>query len=379
MLIKDLPTPHLLLDRRKLERNLARMQARAASLGVRLRPHGKTAKSAEVVRRAVGDGPLAVTVSTLREARYFADNGIRDIVHAVGIAPNRLAEAAGLLRDGVDLAITTDSPAVAGEIVRAGGEFGVRFPVMIEVDVGEHRGGVAPGSDDLLAAARVLHDGGMELRGVLAHAGHTYGCTEPDAVAAIAEAERAGAVEAARRIREAGMPCREVSVGSTPGALFARHLEGVTEFRPGVYMFMDLFQAGVGCCGLEDIALTVLATVINHRPAEGTAHIDAGALALSKDRSTASQPHDRGFGLVTDVHGLPHPGLTVEAVHQEHGRLAGPGGVPFAVVPIGSRVRVLPNHVCMTAAMYDRYAVVDGTELGDAQPVEAFWERVNGW
>lgn len=379
MQIKDLPTPHLVLDRRRLDRNLDRMRARAAELGVRLRPHGKTAKSAEVVRRAIGDGPAAVTVSTLREARYFAEQGLRDIVHAVCIAPGRLPEAAALLRTGVDLAITTDSPEVAGEIVRAGRELGVRYAVMLEVDVGEHRGGVTPESEALLAAARTLHDGGMELRGVLAHAGHTYGCTEPVAVAAIAEAERAGAVAAAARIRAAGIACREVSVGSTPGALFARHLEGVTEFRPGVYMFMDLFQAGVGCCGLDDIALSVLSTVINHRPAEGTAHIDAGALALSKDRSTATQPHDRGFGLVTDVHGLPHPGLTVEAVHQEHGRLAGPGGVPYAVIPIGSRVRVLPNHACMTAAMYERYAVVDGTELGDAQPVEAFWERVNGW
>lgn len=379
MLIRDLPTPHLVLDRRKLERNLARMRARAAALGVRLRPHGKTAKSAEVVHRAIGDGPSAVTVSTLREARHFAESGIRDVVHAVGIAPNRLPEAAGLLRDGVDLAITTDSPDVAAEIVRAGRALGVRYAVMLEIDVGEHRGGVPPGADALLAAARILNDGGMEVRGILAHAGHTYGCTDPEAVAAIAEAERAGAVEAAGHIRAAGIPCREVSVGSTPGALFARHLEGVTEFRPGVYMFMDLFQAGVGCCGLDDIALSVLATVINHRPAEGTAHIDAGALALSKDRSTATQPHDRGFGLVTDVHGIPHPGLTVEAVHQEHGRLAGPGGVPFAVLPIGSRVRVLPNHVCMTAAMYERYAVVDGSELGDAQPVEAFWDRVNGW
>lgn len=379
MLIRDLPTPHLVLDRRKLDRNLDRMRARASALGVRLRPHGKTAKSAEVVRRAVADGPAAVTVSTLREARYFAEQGIRDIVHAVCIAPNRLPEAAALLRAGVDLAITTDSPEVAAAIVRAGGELGVRYAVMLEVDVGEHRGGVGPDSEALLVAARVLHDGGMELRGVLAHAGHTYGCTEPEAIAAIAEAERAGAVAAAERLRTAGIPCREVSVGSTPGALFARHLDGISEFRPGVYMFMDLFQAGVGCCGLDDIALSVLSTVINHRRDEGTAHIDAGALALSKDRSTATQPHDRGFGLVTDVHGLPHPGLTVEAVHQEHGRLAGPGGVPYAVIPIGSRVRVLPNHACMTAAMYDRYAVVDGTELGDAQPVEAFWDRVNGW
>jgi len=379
MVIKELPTPHLLLDRRKLDRNLERMRARAAELGVRLRPHGKTAKSADVAHRAIGGGPSSITVSTLREARYFAANGIGDIVHAVGITPNRLAEAAALRREGVDLAITTDSPEVAAEIVRAGTAFDVRFAVMLEVDVGEHRGGVAPASEALLAAARVLHEGGMEVRGVLAHAGHTYGCTTPEAIAAIAEDERAGAVAAAERLRAIGIPCREVSVGSTPGALFARHLEGVTEFRPGVYMFMDLFQAGVGCCRIEDIALTVLSTVVNHRREQGTAHIDAGALALSKDRSTASQPHDRGFGLVTDVHGLPLPGLTVEAVHQEHGRLAGSGGVPYAVLPIGGRVRVLPNHACMTAAMYDRYAVVDGTELGDLQPVEAFWERVNGW
>ncbi|GHD51626.1 alanine racemase [Thalassobaculum fulvum] len=379
MLIKDLPTPHLVLDRRKLESNQARMRARAAELGVRLRPHGKTAKSAEVVRRAVGDGPLAVTVSTLREAHYFAENGIRDIVHANCIAPNRLPEAAALLRDGVDLAITIDSPDVAAEVVRVGRGQGVRFAVMLEVDVGEHRGGVAPGSEALLAAARILHEGGMEVRGVLAHAGHTYGCTDADAVAVIAEAERAGAVSAAERIRATGIPCREVSVGSTPGALFARHLEGVTEFRPGVYMFMDLFQAGVGCCGLDDIALSVLSSVINHRTTEGTAHIDAGGLALSKDRSTASQPTDRHFGLVTDVAGSPFPNLTVEAVHQEHGRLGGPGGVPFAVLPIGARVRVLPNHACMTAAMYERYAVVDGTELGEEQPVVEFWDRVNGW
>ncbi len=379
MLIKDLPTPHLVLDRRKLENNQARMRARAAELGVRLRPHGKTAKSAEVVRRAVGDGPLAVTVSTLREAHYFAENGIRDIVDANCIAPNRLPEAAALLREGVDLAITIDSPDVAAEVVRVGQGQGIRFAVMLEVDVGEHRGGVAPDSEALLAAARILHEGGMEVRGVLAHAGHTYGCTDADAVAVIAEAERAGAVTAAERIRATGIPCREVSVGSTPGALFARHLEGVTEFRPGVYMFMDLFQAGVGCCGLDDIALSVLSSVINHRTAEGTAHIDAGGLALSKDRSTASQPTDRHYGLVTDVAGAPFPSLTVEAVHQEHGRLGGAGGVPFEVLPIGARVRVLPNHACMTAAMYERYAVVDGTELGEDQPVVEFWGRVNGW
>ena len=215
------------------------------------------------------------------------------------------------------------------------------------------------------------------MRGILAHAGHTYALSDAEKIADIAEAERAGAVHAAKRVRAAGIPSPEVSVGSTPGALFARSLDGVTEMRPGVYMFMDLFQAGVGCCGLDDIALSVLSTVSNHRPAQGTAHIDAGALALSKDRSTQNQARDCGFGLVIDVRGSPFPGMVIEAVHQEHGRLA--GAVPFEALPISSRVRVLPNHACMTAAMYERYAVVDGTDLGDDQPIVAFWGRVNGW
>lgn len=374
----DLPTPCLVLDRSKMERNLTRMRARADALGVRLRPHCKTAKSAEVARRALGGDAGPITVSTLREAQYFAENGFSDITLAVGISPSRLNQAADLLARGVDLAVTTDNAVIATEIVATAKALGVQFAVMIEVDVGEHRGGIEARAAELMEIAGILRDGGQEVRGILAHAGHTYGCRGADAVAEVAEAERAGAVLAAERLRQAGHACPVVSVGSTPGALFARNLDGVTEMRPGVYMFMDLFQSGVGCCGLEDIAVTVMASVTNLRPNEGSAHIDAGALALSKDRSTQAQPRDCGFGLLTDAFGRPLPGLTVEAVHQEHGRIAG-AGVDPAILPIGSRVHVLPNHVCMTAAMYDRYAVVDGLSDGPKQPVVAFWDRVNGW
>ncbi|MEQ8586500.1 MAG: alanine racemase [Thalassobaculaceae bacterium] len=374
----DLPTPCLVLDRSKMERNLARMRGRAETLGVRLRPHCKTAKSAEVARRALASETGPITVSTMREAQYFADHGFSDITLAVGISPSRLAQAAQLRARGIDLAVTTDNPVIASEIVKAAEAHGVVFAVMIEVDVGEHRGGIDARSADLLEIAGILRAGGQEVRGILAHAGHTYSCSDPEAVADIAETERVGAVLAAERLRQAGHACPVVSVGSTPGALFARSLDGVTEMRPGVYMFMDLFQSGVGCCGLEDIAVTVMASVTNLRPESGMAHIDAGALALSKDRSTQGQSRDCGFGLLTDAFGRPLPGLTVEAVHQEHGRIAGVGADP-AVLPIGSRVHVLPNHVCMTAAMYDRYAVVDGLADGMRQPVVAFWDRVNGW
>lgn len=363
------------------------MTARADTLGVRLRPHMKTAKSADVAALALAGRPSTITVSTLREAHYFAEHGFRDIVLAVGLVPQRIEEVIGLVATGVSLAVTTDMPEVAALIAEAGARAGVTIPVMIEVDAGEHRGGVpdpmSAGRDRLLAVGRAIGSGsGAEVRGILAHAGHTYGCSDAEGIADIAEAERATAVGAATLLREAGFACPEVSVGSTPGALFARNLSGVTEMRPGVYMFMDLFQSGVGCCAPGDIALSVLSTVMNHRPESGTAHIDAGGLALSKDRSTGSQPLDLGFGLVTDVKGAPFPNLIVQAVHQEHGRLGtldGAGRVPLEVLPVGERVRILPNHACMTAAAYERYAVVDGTELGGEQPVLAFWERVNGW
>lgn len=379
--LAEFPTPCLVLDRTKMERNLARMRDRAAALGVALRPHCKTAKSADVARRAHGGRAGPITVSTVKEAQYFADHGFDDITLAVGISPSRLGQAAALIARGIDLSITTDNAVIADEIVRAGAEHGVIYAVMIEVDVGEHRGGVSA-EDEAVQIAGILRDGGMEVRGILAHAGHTYGCRDEASIAAIAEAERAGAVRTAERLRAEGHLCPVVSVGSTPGALFARSLDGVTEMRPGVYMFMDLFQSGVGCCALSDIAVTVMATVTNLRPAQRSAHIDAGALALSKDRSTQAQPRDCGFGLLTDAFGRPLPGLAVEAVHQEHGRVApvGEGGeVDPAVLPIGSRVHVLPNHVCMTAAMYDRYVVVDGLEQGLDQPVIATWDRVNGW
>lgn len=374
----DLPTPCLVLDRSKMDRNLARMRQRAETLGVRLRPHCKTAKSAEVARLALGGEVGPITVSTMREAQYFAENGFTDITLAVGISPSRLGQAAELLARGIDLSIITDNAVIAGEIVAAGKARGVTFAVMIEVDVGEHRAGIDAHAPELLEIARILTEGGQELRGILAHGGHTYRCQGEEEVAEIAEQERAGAVLAAERLRQAGHACPVVSVGSTPGALFAKSLDGVTEMRPGVYMFMDLFQSGVGCCGLEDIAVTVMASITNLRPEQGTAIIDAGALALSKDRSTQAQPRDCDFGLLTDAFGRPLPGLTVEAVHQEHGRIGGTGADP-AVLPIGSRVHVLPNHVCMTAAMYDRYAVVEGLDKGPNQPVVAFWERVNGW
>lgn len=368
--VTALRTPCLVLDRDRLDRNLNRMAQRARSLGVRLRPHIKTAKSVAVATRAVGPGgPL--TVSTLREAEHFAARGFTDLVYAVAIVPDRLDRVAALTAAGVRVVLFVESEPVARAMAAHPGS----FEALIEVDSGENRTGVRTEAA-LLTIGQVLHDAPRcVLRGVATHGGHSYGARTPAERTAVAEQERASAVGAAETLRAAGLPCAEVSVGSTPTAVHAAHLTGVTELRPGVYTLGDLFQAGIGSHTVDDIACTVLATVLSHRPDTGEVVLDAGGLALSKDRSTAGWPFDAGYGLLAHAEtGTLLPGLRVTGVHQEHGMVGATAGPPpMERLPVGSRVRVLPNHICMTAAMYDRYHIVQQGVLVDV------WGRVNGW
>lgn len=377
MNLSDLQTPVLLLDRSRLTANVARMGDKAKAHGVALRPHLKTAKSADIARLATAGQPGGVTVSTLKEAAYFIAQGFTDITYAVGIAVGKLDQVTALQRDGIRIAILTDNVDVARGIAAHVEATGGQFDVFIEIDTGDHRAGVAPDSPVLLRIAEILTGAaGVTLRGVLTHAGHSYNCTTADEIAAVAEEERAGAVQAAERLRAAGMACPVVSVGSTPTAVHARDLTGVTEMRPGVYMFNDVFQASIGACTMDDIALSVLATVIGHYPDRGEILTDAGGLALSKDRSTADSPRDMGYGLAVGLADVKLPEMHVVRVSQEHGVIAaapGAGALPFAALPPGTRLRILPNHACMTAAAYDCYHVLEGDR------VVATWPRVNGW
>ncbi len=342
------------------------------ALGVQLRPHMKTAKSIDVARLALAGNFGGITVSTLHEAAYFFEHGIEDITYAVGIVPAKLDAVVALNTRGADVKIITDNV----DMARAIAAHDRPHKVLIETDTGDKRGGVLPEAPELLDIGRVLHDAPkVTLQGVLTHAGHSYDCRDPQAIADVAEDERAGAVLAGERLRAAGLPCQVVSVGSTPTASFARDLTGVTEMRPGVYMFYDLFQAGIGVCKLEDIAVSVLASVIGQRRADNTLLIDAGALALSKDRSTAELPQDCGYGLVCNAEsGQPVEGLYVRAVNQEHGFVTAEHPIAFERFPVGAKVRVLPNHSCITAAAYDAYHVIDG-----GTDVVHTWPRCNGW
>jgi D-serine deaminase-like pyridoxal phosphate-dependent protein len=365
MKLADLPTPCLVLDRGILCRNIDSMARSLARHDVPLRPHMKTAKSIDVARLATAGQPGGITVSTLAEAAYFARHGITDILYAVGITPQKLDQVATLNSEGADVMVLTDDLDTAGAIAAHH-----RPPrALIEVDTGEARGGVAPDGDALLAIAARL---GPCLVGVMTHAGHSYAGRTHEDMARIAETERAGVVRAADRLRTAGHDVSIVSMGSSPTALHAQRLAGVTEVRAGVYMFGDLFQAEIGTHDLDAIALTVLTSVIGRRP--GRLLVDAGGLALSKDRSTEAAPKDYGFGLALDLAGRrSHGDAIVRRAYQEHGVIELDPAHPLDL-PIGARLRIAPNHTCMTAAAHDRYHVVDG---GDE--VLAVWSRVNGW
>ena len=377
MQLTDLETPALILDRNILDRNLARMREHITQLRTSLRPHVKTAKSIDVVRRSLERQPGGITVSTLKEAEYFFSNGITDILYAVGIAPNKLEHAAALRRKGAALMLLLDSVEAAEIVARKGAELGVRFPALIEIDSDGHRSGIRPGDLSLIEIGRRLHEHvGTALAGVMTHAGDSYNCPSIEALRDMAERERAAVVQCASELQEAGLPCPIVSVGSTPTATYAQRMDGVTEVRAGVYMFFDLFMAGLGVCQIEDIALSVLTSVIGYQPDRNWIITDAGWMALSRDRGTSKQRIDQGYGVVCDLAGRPIDDLIVAETNQEHGIIADRhgGAVDLARFPVGTLLRILPNHACATAAQHSHYNVIAHEPV-----VEAVWPRFNGW
>ena len=416
--LADLRTPALVLDAEIMHRNTAAMRSRLDELDVPLRAHVKTGKSLPVVCAMTGEdvggdqhaSPLTgqsgapgvggasdhrarsrapITVSTLREAEYFAAHGYRDILYAVGITPDKLRDVAALRATGCDVSVILDSEDAARHVAEfgrtAGADSGAtaqaraqRIAVLIEVDCDGHRAGVREDDPRLLRIAETLAHHGI-LRGIMTHAGGSYACRTREAIADMAERERAAAVGAADRLRKAGFPVHTVSVGSTPTATFARHLSGVTEVRAGVYVFQDLVIAGLGVCAINDIAISVLVTVIGHQPDKGWLITDGGWMALSRDLGTAGHEQNQHYGLVCDIEGTPidAPGdLLVTHTNQEHGVITHRNGKPIdrARFPIGTRLRILPIHACATASQHDRYQVVRGT-----QTILHTWPRFGGW
>ncbi|WP_431689323.1 DSD1 family PLP-dependent enzyme [Hahella sp. NBU794] len=380
--LNTIDTPFLAVDKTRFQANISRMRAYLQPFKVRLRPHLKTVKSVPAAELVMASKQDPATVSTLKEAEAFAEAGYTDLLYAVGISPQKLPRVLALQRTGVNISILLDSREQAEMVIAFCRENDANIPVYIEVDCDGHRAGLPADDPELVAIGRLLHEADVEVRGVMSHSGGAYDCDTPEQLATAAEQERRAAVAAAQALRNAGVACPEVSVGSTPAALSYTHLEGVTEVRAGVYTFFDLVMAGIGVCKLNDIALSVVTTVTGHNKAKGWLFVDAGWSALSRDRGTAEQKVDQLYGVVCDEQGRVIDGLLVSAVNQEHGVLSMREGgsmregcrEALPELPIGTRLRILPNHACATAGQFLHYHVLDG-----ANQLLAIWPRIQGW
>jgi D-serine deaminase-like pyridoxal phosphate-dependent protein len=350
-----LDTPALLVDVTRMGRNLSRVSGDLARAGVAVRPHWKTSKCLEVARRQLSQGAVGFTCSTPGEVRALGEAGIRGLLWAhlpVG-APKVAFAVEAVRRYGATLIV--DSGDVAGPLDAALYKAGLVADVFLEVDTGLGRTGVDP-SLAVAVAARLATLPPLRLRGVMTHEGHLYGFGHDRAgldAAAVRSAQTL--VGVAEALRGAGHAVDVVSVGSTPGLAAGPYVSGVTEARPGTYVFEDGNQIRLGTCTVDDCALTVLARVVSTQRT-ATAIIDAGSKAMSSDAVSA----ETGYGLVLDLDGVPLTGVTFPRANEEHGFLTGPG---TASLSVGDMVRILPHHACATVNMWSELTAVnqDGT------------------
>src|SRR5688500_207487 len=372
--MQQLKTPCLILDLERVRSNAARMSETARRNDVRLRPHIKTHKCVEVARIQTEGHDGAITVSTLAEARALAKHGFKDITYAVPIERGKFADAIDLLKTGVKLnLLTDDADTVLALDKSADHHAGVVFDVFVKIDCGTHRVGVEPDSEEAIAIPRLLSDAAnLNFAGILTHAGHSYNARSDDEIVDVARHERDSMVELAARIGRQGIAVPTVSVGSTPTMSTIDHLDGVDEIRPGNYIFFDAYQATLGSCGFEDTALTVLTAVVHRDAAKRRLVVDAGAIALSKDRGPVGIDPGCGYGHVLDIEGH-ETGMRVTGLSQEHGEIEAGDSASFESIQVGDRLRILANHSCLTAAQHSHYLVMENGQIVDR------WEIHRGW
>lgn len=360
----QLSTPAFLVDRAIVARNCDRMRAKAVASAVAFRPHVKTHKTAEIGRLQHGGDRGPITVSTLAEAEFFADRGFRDITYAFPMAPEKLGRAAALAARIERLNVLIDNAVALDAIEDFYRAENAGFDVFLKIDCGTHRAGVDPdAAGSVQLAARIAASPAVRFRGLLTHAGHSYNARNVDEILTVARQES----DAVSRFRDriGGEVIR--SIGSTPTASVVERFENVDEVRPGNYVFYDAYQSTIGSCRLEDVAVSVLTTVVGSYPERKAMVVDAGALAMSKDSGPDHVDPKCGYGLVCDVELKPLPARLI-GLSQEHGKI-----VVDEPLPVGTKLRIIPNHSCLTAALFERYHVLEGGRVIDE------WQPCRGW
>ena len=374
--LEELDTPCLILDKSLLEKNCFKARKKCLELNTILRPHVKTPKSIEIAKIALDNQEGPITVSTLNEAEYFASAGFKDILYAVCIIPKKLKRLNFIQQKySCMIRMVIDSVFVAQEILNYSKLHNANFEILIEIDCGEGRSGLFHQDQKIRDISRVFAEYEQtNLIGVLTHAGHSYSTKDKNEILSISNIERAEALASIKNFSNFNKMSPVISVGSTPTMFLASNLDGISEIRAGIYMFWDLAQASRGICKIEEIAISVLASVIGHNHQRKRIIIDAGSLALSKDVSANNFMKEAGYGLVCNPDtGIPFDGLNVSEVHQEHGSIDLETIDWFDNFPIGSLVRILPNHACLTCAAHEKYNVLENEQITES------WSRTNGW
>ena len=351
--------------------NIARVQSLAAAAGARLRPHAKTHKSPIVARWQLDAGAAGICCAKLGEAEVFVNAGIKDVRLPYPVNPSNASRLIPLM-DRASLSIIVDHP----DVVRGWSDAMHRakrtLDVLIKVDVGFHRCGIDPNGDPLAFIQTVALLPGLKLRGLLSHAGHAYHAASDAELAAIARQEAETLASLKTRAEASGIPIEEISVGATPTLRFSAGQPGVTELRPGNYVYFDRTQVALGAASLDDCALTVLATVVSKHP--GRIILDCGSKTLTNDlaRGITKAP---GYGVVLagDEDNLDYAReidetLTIERLSEEHATVRVTGETRLEP---GDRVRVVPNHSCVVSNLVDVVRLVDGDQVIDTLPVAA--------
>ncbi len=362
MKVTDLDTPALLVDLPRMERNIQRMAAFAREAGVRMRPHVKTHKTPALAHAQLAAGARGVTVAKLGEAEVMADAGITDILVCYPIVGAAKLERLAHLARRARITVALDSVEVARGLAEAAGRYGAHFEVYLEVDSGLNRCGLPPGEPVADLAAQVARLDGITITGVCTHAGHALRAGSAEERDAIGRHEGECVVHTKERVEAKGISLREVSVGSTPTVRVSGRVPGVTEIRPGTYIFNDYAEMCVGVATEDDCALTILSTVVS-RPARDRVIVDAGSKCLSSD-----------FHRLTDrVSGYGYPrgsgGALVARLSEEHGVIVLDDRQP--ALAIGDRVEIIPNHACAAVNLFDvLYGIRDG-EVEASWPIQA--------
>ncbi|MFW9960065.1 MAG: alanine racemase [Candidatus Thorarchaeota archaeon] len=368
--ISELMTPALLLDYQKLKTNIDRMARRARENHLNLRPHIKTHKCAEIGKMQIECGARGITVSTLNEAESFAKAGFDDITYAVPISRNKIKKALELASN-ISLKILVDNQSIVGELNNASREFEREIDVMVKVDCGYHRCGVDPKSTAAVQVVRSIDEAqNLSFKGILTHAGHSYNAMSVDEIKRIAEEEQYAMVQFSRILKREGIVPEIISIGSTPTVSLCESFhEEITEVRPGNYVFYDYTQVVLGVCAISDCALTVLASVVGNYP--NRVVVDAGATALSKDQGPINKIPNCGYGqVIADYdNSILASDLSIDSLSQEHGKITMTAGSTDELGP-SSTIRILPNHSCLTANLFNHYFVVEDNRVVDK------WETI---